>query len=275
MAGAKFKYCLDGSEPVIKDLKAVNDSYYDGEVLKAGAAEAGGLASIGIGTAASIIGVCNQDGTLPAASGYSEAGSTMGGGCPAVLAGTQAAGTIENLKVIVNPGAVYSIEYDQDTLQTYDSVADTVIDIADGVATTGHPNCGGGWVWSYNTGELDYCVSSALNAGNTEYTVVTGTDTTSTSGIVLYPSRSGISYPVELNAGALKIAAGEADVGIAGTNAVTGIVLENRIESLTYGSEILDPVVHNQQKRYMASNTSYKDKAKVFAYVRFNHVLAG
>lgn len=272
---AKFKYCVDGSEPVIKDLKAVNDTYYDGEVLVVGAADSGGIRSAGAGIATAIIGVCNQDGTLPAASGYSEAGSTLGGGTGAVLAGTHALGTIDNLKVIINPGAVYAVEYDNSAQLTYLTSADTEFTwtCANG---EGYDSdiLSGGWVWSYNTGELDYCVDSSTSTTTATATTITGTDTTSTTGILIQAAGSGKSVLLELNANALTIDADQVDVGVSGTNAIPAVILENRIESLTQGSEILDPKVHNQQKRYMSSNTSYRDKAKIFAYARFNHVLS-
>ena len=271
---AKFKYCIDGQgEPVIKDLKAVNASYYDGQILCAPADDAGGVRTAAAGVATTIIGVCNQDGTLPAASGYSEAGSVMGGGGPAVLAGTQAAGTLDNLKVIVNPGAVYAVEYDQSARITWGTVTDTTIPFTcasgegfDGIA-------GGGWAWSYDTGKLDYIVSSSTTTTTCTLTTVTGTTTTSDYGIILKPA-NGYASVIELTSDAMKIDADQVDVGVAGTNGITGVVLENRLESLAYGSEILDCKVHNQQTRYMTANTSYKDKARAFAYVRFNHILS-
>lgn len=269
---AKFKYCVDGSELVIKDLKAVPATYYEGQILVAPADDGGGVRSAGVGIATAIIGVCNQDGTLPAQSGYSEAGSTMGGGSGAILAGTQAAGTLDNLKVIVSPGAVYAVEYDQ-TAITLGTVTDTTIPFTcasgegfDGIA-------GGGWVWSYNTGELDYIVSSSTTTTTCTLTTVTGTDTASTTGIILKPA-NGYASVIELTSDALKIDAAQVDVGVAGTNGITGVVLENRIESLNYGSEILDCKVQNQQPRYMVSNAGEKDKARAFAYVRFNHALS-
>ena len=86
---AKFKYCVDGSELVIKDLPAQPDTYQDGEILRAGVAEEGGIASQGVGTGA-FVGVSNQGETLPAQSGLSSAGVTLGND-GATLAGTQAA----------------------------------------------------------------------------------------------------------------------------------------------------------------------------------------
>jgi len=274
---AKYKYNIDspGAEPVIKDLPAVNDTYVDGEVLQAGIAEEGGVSSMGVGTG-SFIGVCNQGETLPISNQISQNNG-------ATLTGTQAAGTIETLKVIINPGAVYAIQYDDSAEQTAVSYADTLATFPDGAAATGHPGFGGGWLWS-DLGELDYVVSSALNAGNTEYTLVTGTNTSSATAIIIYPSGSGITYPIELNAAATMIAAGEEDIGVAGTNAVTGIVLENRIESATHGSEILRPRsvggigsqplnnIGNQGVR--TRGTGSTDLAKAFAYVRFNSVLS-
>jgi hypothetical protein len=267
---AKFKYCVGGGELVIKDLKAQAGTYYDGQILIAGT---GGVVTAADGNAASIIGVCNQDGNLPATSGYSEAGSTMGGGTGAVLTGTHALGTIENLKVIVNPDAVYAIEYQQTTPITWTAMTDTnntfTTSSGDGYDNA---NIAGGWLWSYDTGALDYVVSGSNTTTVNTQVLVTGNDATSTTGIIIAPSRSGVSVPLKLNGG-LTIAADSIDQGVAGTDGVNGIVLENRIESLNYGSEILDPVVHNRQVRYMNTNTSYKDKARIFAYVKFASVL--
>jgi hypothetical protein len=249
---AKFKYCVDGSEPVIKDLKAVNDTYADGEILVAGAAEGGGVRSAAAGIVNAIIGVSNEGATLT---------------------GTQAAGTVENLKVIVNPGAVYAVEYDNSGQITWGTVTDTTIPFTC-ASGEGFQNLGAGWAWSYDTGELDYVVSSSTTTTTCTLVTVTGTDTSSGSGILLQPAGTGQTAILELNANALTIDADQVDVGSAGTNGITAVILENRIESMTYGSEILDPVVHNQQKRYMSSNTSYKDKAKIFAYARFNHALS-
>jgi hypothetical protein len=276
---ASYKYSIEAVvEPVIKDLPAQPDTYQEGEVLKAGIAEEGGVASMGIGdyTSGGFIGVSNQGETLPAQSGLHSAGNPIANN-GATLAGTQALGTLDTLQVIINPSAVYAVEYSQDTEQTYVANVDTQIDIADGVATTGHPGFGGGWLWS-DLGELDYVVSSALNAGNTEYTVVTGNNTASATGIILYPSGSGLSYPIELTADALFIAAGEADIGVAGTNAVTGYVLENRLASKTHGNEILRPKqtpgpggVQNQSVRTRGSGSA--DLTRAFAYVKFDSVL--
>jgi len=261
---AKFKYCT-GGELVIKDLKAVPDTYQEGEVIVGAAAEGGGVRSAAAGIAASIIGVCNQGETLPISNAlnvHSNDGAT--------LTGTQAAGTLQSLKVIINPDAVFAIEYSQTAPLAIGAVGDTSIAFLS--AGAGFANAGGGWFWSYNTGELDYVVSSSVGGGSTTLVTVTGTDTTSTSGILLQPAYQLI--PLELTADALNIAANADDVGVAGTNAVNGVILENRIESALYGSEILDCRVHNQKKRYMNSNAAQKDKTKAFAYVKFAHLLS-
>jgi hypothetical protein len=248
----KFKYCVDGSEPVIKDMKAVNATYVAGQVMVAAAAEGGGMRSAAAGIATAIVGVTNEG---------------------RVLAGTQAAGTVESIKTIVNPGAVYAVEYDQGTRITWGTVTNTTIPFTS-ADSEGHPNIGGGWAWSYDTGKLDYVVSSATSSTTCTLTTVAGTDTSSDFGIILYPAMTGMSYIVTLNSAATKIAAATVDLGTAGTNGITSIILENRIESLAYGSEILDNRVHNQKVRYMAANTSFRDKAKIFAYVRFPSVLS-
>jgi hypothetical protein len=248
---AKLKYTLSGCAPLIKDLKAVNDTYAYGEVIVAGAAEGGGVRSAAAGIVDAIIGVSNEAVTL---------------------AGTQAAGTVGNLKVIVNPDAVYAVEYDLSGRITYVSANDTSIVFAS--AGAGWANAGAGWLWSYNTGALDYVVSSSVGGGNTTAVTVTGTSTSSTTGVLLQPSRTGQEAVLTLNSDGLTINSDITDTGVAGTNGITGVILETRIESATHGSEILDPVVHNQKTRHMNVNTSYKDKTRAFAYVRFKHALA-
>ena len=260
---AKYKYTIGGGELVIKDVKAVADTYQEGEVIVAPAVEEGGVKSAGAGVSASIFGVCNQGETLPisnALTKHSNDGAT--------LTGTQALGTLENLKVIVNPDAVYAVEYSQATPLT-SVAADTTITFAS--AGAGFASAGGGWYWSYNSGELDYVISSAVGAGDTVLTLTTGNDTTGTSGILLQPCYRSI--PIELTADALSIAANADDVGVAGTNAVNGVILENRIESATFGSEILDCNIHDGQKRYMTTYAAGADKARAFAYVQFASIL--
>jgi hypothetical protein len=264
--GAKFKYCVGGGELVIKDLKAQAGTYYEGQLL---IPAIGGVVTAADGNASAIIGVCNQGETLPAPSGY---GAKSNDG--ATLTGTHALATIENLKVIVNPDAVYAIEYQQTTPITWTAHTDTGNTFT---TTSGdgydNANIAGGFLWSYNTGDLDYVLSGSNTTTVNTQVLLTGTTTTSTTGIIISPAGSGVSIPIKLNGG-LTIAADSIDQGVSGTSGVPGIILENRIESMTYGSEILDPVVHNQQKRYMNTNTSFKDRAKIFGYVKFASVLA-
>jgi hypothetical protein len=272
---AKFKYCTTASDLVIKDLKAVPDTYQDGEVLGPAVADAGGLTSAGsvLATGGAIIGVSNQGADLPAPATLQTPGNPVGNS-GVTLTGTQAAGTIENLKVIINPDVVYGVPYDDSARLTWSNVDDVSVDFATG--GTGFGDLGGGWAWSYLTGELDYIVSST--AGATELCVtVTGTDTTSATGIILLPT--GYNRAIDLTADGLTIDAdfsvGSIDPQTPGTDAgaLNGVILENRIESQTHGSEILDPVVHNQGRRYMRSNTAQRDLAIAVAYVKFNHVL--
>jgi len=267
---AKFKYTIDGSELVIKDLPAVPDTYQDGEVLIAAAAEAGGISSAGVGTSDSFVGVSNQGETLPAASGFSAAGITIGND-GATLTGTQAAGTLDTLKVIINPGAVYALQYDVSSPITWGTVTDTTIPftVASG---EGWDNFGGGWAYSIDTGELDYVVSSSTTTTVTTLVTVTGTNTASASGILLQQAGTGLATRVPLTADALSIAAGELN----GDTLTTGdslamVVLENRLESASHGSEYLRCKVtpgpggaQNQSVRPVGG----RDLTKVFAYVK-------
>jgi hypothetical protein len=275
---AKFKYCTTSTDLVIKDLKAVPATYQDGEILGAAVANAGGLTSAGAvlatGPAGAIIGVSNQGADLPAPATLQTPGNPVSNS-GAVLTGTQAAGTIENLKVIINSDAVYAVQYDDSARLTWSNVDDVSVDFATG--GSGFGDLGGGWAWSYLTGELDYIVSST--AANPELCVtVTGTDTTSATGIILLPT--GYNRLIDITADGLQIDAdfsvGGIDPQTPGTDAgsLNGTIMENRIESQTHGSEILDPVIHNQLKRYMNSNLDQRDLAKAFAYVRFDHVLS-
>jgi len=272
---AKFKYCLGGGELVIKDMKAVAGTYVDGEVLVPGLADSGGVRSAADGDGASIIGVSNQGDTLPAAATLQSPGVTTAS-TGAVLAGTHGAGTIENLKVIVNPDAVYALEYDQGSPITKGSVTDTTIPYtcanAEGFDSD---TMSGGWAWGFTTGVLDYITDSSTSTTTCTLTTVTGTDTTAGTMILLHPANSGLSKVIELNGAGTLIAAGEADVGVVGANGINGIVLENRLEGIFSGSEILDPVTHNQEVRWMNSNTttSVPDRTKAFGYIKFAHVL--
>jgi hypothetical protein len=267
---AKFKYCIDGSELVIKDLPAQPDTYQDGEILRAAVAEEGGVASMGVGTG-SFVGVSNQGETLPAQSGLSAAGVTLGND-GATLAGTQAAGTLDTLKVIVNPGAIYAIEYDTSSTITWTSVADTTI-VFTCTSGEGWASFGGGWAYSTDTGEFDYVVSSAESTGTCTLTTVTGTNTASAAGILIGQAGTGLTHPAALTADGLSINGAEldGDTLAAGTDSVDLRILENRVESVFQGSEILRPKktpgsggIENQSVRPLGS----PDQTKIFAYAK-------
>jgi hypothetical protein len=267
---AKFKYCIDGSELVIKDLPAEPDTYQDGEILQAAVAEEGAISSMGVGTG-TFVGVSNQGETLPAQSGYSVAGSTLGND-GATLTGTQAAGTLDTLQVIINPGAIYAIEYDTSSTITWSSVTDTTIAFAC-TAGEGWASFGGGWAWSTDTGELDYVVSSAEAAGTTTLTTVTGTNTASAAGILIGQAGTGLTHPAALTADGLSINGAEldGDTLVAGTDSIGIRILENRVESVFNGSEILRPKktpgsggLENQGVRTLGS----PNQTKIFAYAK-------
>lgn len=276
--GAAFKYDLTESEIVLRDMLCANATYTYGQVLMSGTtdATAGGVVqTMGDGNG-TFVGVCNEG-------GYANAGS--------VYAGTMAAGTSETLKVIANPMAVYSVEYDQTTLLTWASVGDTSIAWTC-TNSVGWQDFGGGWAWSYNTGELDWIVSSSTSSTTCTAVTVTGTGTTSTTGMLILPF--GQQY-VTLNSGATGIDL-LVDIGALKTNAVGAMIMGNVITSNTYGVEKLIPANQaaanqigaysanyntpsttptnrmNQSVRYMSSQTSAgktNDKARAFAEVLF------
>lgn len=272
--GLSFVYDLAEAEIVVRDLLAAPATYTYGQALKFGVTDGtdrGCVVTAGAGT-----------GLLAAVS--NEGGFNI----TKTLAGTVAAGTVETLKCIVNPNAVYRIEYDVSSLISWSAVTDTTIVFITG--GTGWVNLGGGWAWSYNTGRLDWIVSSAT-ADPTTLTTVTGTDTTSTSGILMQAQGRAI---VSLNAAATKIAAGNLAIGTAGTNGFDCVVMGNVILSQTYAYEKLNPATNsdantqgtynisapsttptnrmNRAIRYMASQTTdgkTMDKAKAYADVWF------
>ena len=89
----------------------------------------------------------------------------------------------------------------------------------------------------------------------------------------MLPSQNGALQPIPINADGLTIDQ-VADLPVAATNAVNGVVLENRLESFTYGSEILNPQVHNNQVRFPNTLTSEQDRTKAVAYINFATNLA-
>lgn len=269
--GCHFVYDLSEAEIVVRDYLAYNATYYYGQALKFGATDGTDLGT-----------VVNAGAGTGLWAGMSNEGGVNDGG--KTLAGTVAAGTSETLKVIVNPNGVYRIQYDDATRITWGTVTDTTIPFTC-ASSEGHPNIGGGWAWSYDTGKLDWIVSSATASTTCTLTTVTGTDTAEDYGILLYPQGP---YVVELNSTGRKIAAGEVDVGIAKTNGFNGVILGNVMTSLTYGMEKILPANNavpvggydlqgrsapsitarmQQQTRYMAANTSYNDKARAYADV--------
>jgi hypothetical protein len=263
---AKYKFDLTGAEPIIRDLPAQPDTYNEGDLIQAGVPSAGGIAKLdvtGAITAATgaIFGVSNQGETLPKNTGNSNDGAT--------LTGTQAAGTIESLKVIVNPYAVYSVEYDQSAEITWSAVTDTSIAFA-GTAG-GWVDFGGGWAWSGDTGELDYAVSSIDAAGTTTLTTVTGTNTASSSGILLQPAGDGQTLNIPLTASS-QINADVLDEPAAGTTigTVGAINMANVIESTTREPVWLKARDHNQSEAFnIANSTNNSDNARAFAYLSF------
>jgi hypothetical protein len=273
--GCHFVYDLTESEIVVRDLLAYNATYTYGQALKFGATDGtdlGTVVSAGAGSGL-LVGMSNEG-------GINNTGKT--------LAGTVAAGTSETLKVIVNPNGVYRIQYDDTTKITWTSVTDTSIVFTS--AGAGLANAGGGWAWSYNTGRLDWIVSSSVGGGSTTLVTVTGTDTTSSTGIVLYSQGKNV---VTLTAAGTKIDPSITDIGVAKSNGFNAVVLANQIVSSTMGIEKLNPASNavvdgaynvvgaatpsptnrmNQKVRYMITQTTAgktNDKARAFADVFF------
>ena len=231
LVGCHFVYDLSQAEIVVRDLLAVNGTYTYGQALKFGVTDGtdlGCVTSAGAGTGL-LAAISNEGGVNNAGKVYS---------------GTVAAGTIGTLKAIVNPNAVYRIENDLSSPITWSAVGDT--SIAFNAAGAGQPNFGGGWAWSYNTGELDFVVSSVTGGGPaTTLTTVTGTDTASTTGILIQGQGKQV---VTLDSGATKIAAGKTDIGVAGTNGFDAIVMGSVIMSQTYAQEELIPAWNQYPK---------------------------
>lgn len=231
LVGCHFVYDLSQAEIVVRDLLAVNGTYTYGQALKFGVTDGtdlGCVTTAGAGTG--LLAAVSNEG------GVNNAGK--------VMAGTVAAGTIGTVKCIVNPNAVYRIENDLSAPITWTNVTDT--SIVFNAAGAGWPNMGGGWAWSYNTGRLDFVVSSATGGGPaTTLTTVTGTDTTSTTGVLIQGQGKQV---ITLDSTATKIAAGNTDIGTAGTNGFDAIVMGSVIMSQTYAQEELIPAYNQYPK---------------------------
>ena len=276
LIGCHFIYDLTQAEIVVRDLLAAPATYTYGQALKFGVTDGtdlGCVTSVGAGTGL-LAAVSNEGGVNNAGKVYS---------------GTVAAGTIGTLKCIVNPTAVYRIENDQTSPMTWGSVGDT--SIVGPASAAGKVNFGGGWAWSYNTGKLDFIVSSAT-ANPTTYTTVTGTDTASTTGILINGQGPCV---VGLDSTATKIKANDPNVPAAGTNGFDAIVMGNIVMSQTYAQEELIPAWNqypkdggaydivpttapaiqnrmNRAVRYMSSQTTdgkTMDKARIYSDVWF------
>lgn len=247
---AEWKYDLTGAEIILKDVLATNDTYAYGEVMSDSATEA--LPISGADGDGPFLGVSNEAVTI---------------------SGTIAAGTSTRMKVIINPFAVYRCEYYLGTagstsnLITYGTVTDTTIPFTD--SGSGLPSFGTGWMWSYGTGKLDWVVSSA-HATATTMTTVTGTDTTSDYGVIIYPAPQDGIIGFETNG--LYI---NGDVLARGTEGSSGHEVHNLmnwIHTSTYGWEMLVPAVMNQKTRYMAIETASgktRDKGRVYSDLCF------
>jgi hypothetical protein len=224
--GCHAVYCYDGSELIVKDQLAVGAFNY-GEIVQYGNTDGTNLGTV-----------------IPAAATMSAAGQGIAGVANEDLTttGTVGAGTVETCKVIVNPNQIYRIEVDNSAQITWTAATDTTIAFAS--AGSGWVNGGGGWAWSYNTGELDWIVSSAVAAGTTTLTTVTGTNTSSTSGIVV----QGIGpKTIGMNTAPATTVDGDntniTDLTDGAGGAIDVLVVNNYITSSTYGVEMLRPAV--------------------------------
>lgn len=241
--GCHSVYDLTGAELIVKDMLTVADTYLYGELMSAGTVDGTSLGTVISAAPAvgdTLIGVCNEGVTTT---------------------GTVAAGTAERIKVIVNPFCVYRIEYDQ-TGATAAINVDTTISIPDGAGAAGHPNAGGGWLWNYTAGELNWIVSSVLNAGNTDYTVVTGNDTDLDDFILIYPA-GGAQYPVRMEAANTQIDY-NGDVAVDGTSGYSAVVYNSWVTTSTFGPEMLVPATMDKGVRTVAV-----DNARLFSDVCF------
>lgn len=263
--GARWVYDVTGAEMIVRDMEGVGTFHY-GEVVEVGATDGTNSGCVIPATNASILvaGVCNEDLTTT---------------------GTQAAATIEAVKVIINPFSVYRVPYDQGTTNsttgkiTWGTVTDITIPFTCD-SSAGYANFGGGWHWSYDTGYLDYCVSSTVSSTTQTDVTVTGTTTTSDYGILIQPiggTNSGTDYAsqivVELVTGAAsEINADEIDQGVQGTNGYSVVNLMNWIHTSTYGWEKLVGRIMNQKVRYMYSQTGTgknTDKGEAYSDICF------
>ena len=212
----RWTYDLTGAEQIIKKMKVVAGTYYNGAGVACGATDGTdiGLIQPATGVYANFVGMSVQN---------------------LVATGTLALETTEDLQVVTNPYAVYRIEYD---------VASTGITVTAFTTKTGtnacgsgkgHPNLGGGYLYRIvdpGAGELNMIDSSSV--ASTEQTWVledtpTVDPTTASRIHFIYPVGP---YMIDVGDSGRKIDSNDLDSGggTSGTDGLPVTILENYIQ---------------------------------------------
>jgi len=214
----RFHYDLAGVAPIIRKMKAVAGTYYDGAGVACGVTDGTdiGLIKPAAGVFTKFVGMSSES---------------------KVTTGTLALKTVEDIQTIINPYAVYLVEY---------AVSDTGIAVAGWDAGTkvltfactsgkGHPDLGSGFVYRSTdpgAGELNMIDSSSVST--TTCSVVlesapTTTPTTSSKFHLIYPVGR---YNIDLCDSGRKIKSNDLDSGgeTALTEALPVSILANYIQ---------------------------------------------
>ena len=207
---------LTGAKPIIRKRKCVAGTYYDGAGVVCGATDGTdiGLVKPATGVYANFVGMC----------------------CQALTAtGTLTAATTEDLEVIINPYAVYLVEYAVSDTGIAITAFDTLSITSTCGSSKGHPNLGGGFVYRSTdpgAGELNMIDSSSVST--TTQTIVledtpTTTPTTDSKFHLIYPVGP---YMIDLGDSGRKIDSNDLDSGggTSGTDGLPVTILENYIQ---------------------------------------------
>ncbi len=226
----RFHYDLMGAGTIVRKMKAEAGTYYVGAGVVCGDTDGTdiGLVQPATGKYKNFVGMCNQ---------------------ALVASGTLAAATTEDLEVIINPFAVYLVEYDI----TGTGITPLGFTTLTGTNTCGsglgHDNLGGGYLYRIvdpGAGELNMIDESSVST-TTQTWVLEDTPTVDPTTV----SRIHFIYPVgpyliDLGDSGRKIDSNDPDTGggASGTDGLPVTILQNYIQYDGVEMERLVPDKH-------------------------------
>ncbi len=211
----RFHYDLTGAVEVVRKMKGIG-TFYAGAGVCCGATDQTNIGTVipATGLYVNFVGMCNQTKTTT---------------------GTLANADVEDIDVIINPYAVYLVEYDVAatgiTVGSYTSKSPVFANNSG----DGHDNLGGGYMYrdgDPGAGELNMIDSCSESGGNTTIVLEdteTTTITTSSTFHLIYPVGP---YMIDLGDSGRKIDSNDLDCGggDTGTDGLPVTILANYIQ---------------------------------------------